>query len=95
MSDRSQRTTSCPGSLSTATTIAVGDAARFGIGNPANLGPCPITINGLDVYGNVCGFPIGTPGNTTNANLVLFPGTTVQWYAPPSNTETLVTGYPD
>ena|SRR5215471_8233755 len=87
---RSQLTTPCPGSVATATVIAVGDAARFGVGNPANIGNCPISINGLDANGVVCGYPAGTPGNTTNANLVLFPGDTVQWYTPPSNAEKLV-----
>jgi hypothetical protein len=87
---RSQLTTICPGSVETATVIAVGDAARFGVGNPANVGDCPISINGLDANGAVCGFPIGAPGTTTNANLVLFPGDTVPWYTPPFNTEQLV-----
>jgi hypothetical protein len=86
---RSQLLSSCPGSLTSATIIAVSDAARFGISNPANVGSVPLSINGLDANGNVCGFA-GGGSNSTNANLVLFPGDSVQWYTPPSNTETLV-----
>jgi len=86
---RSQLTTNCPGSLATATVIAVGDAARIGVSNPANVGSCPLSINGLDASGNLAGFPISS-GGSSNANLILFPGDTVTWYTPPSNTETLV-----
>lgn len=83
---RSQLTSPCPGSLASATVIAVGDQARFGVGNPANVGTCPLSITGLDADGN----PIGTPSGSSQVNLVLNPGDTVPWYTPPAGTETLV-----
>ncbi len=83
--DRSQLVSNCPGSLSSAIVIAVGDAARFGISNPANTGTCPLSISGLDANGNVI------PGDANGAaNLVLNPGDSVPWYTPPGGTVQLV-----
>lgn len=83
--DRSQLVSNCPGSLSAAIVIAVGDAARFGVGNPENVGSCPLSIGGLDANGNL--IPGGADGPT---NLVLNPGDSVPWYTPPAGTVQLV-----
>ena len=83
--DRSQLVSNCPGDLASATVIAVDNAARFGIGNPANVGACPLSIGALDTNGNL--IPGGSGGN---ANVVLFPGDTIPWFTPPAGTVTLV-----
>jgi hypothetical protein len=84
--DRSQLTSNCPGSLAAAIVIAVGDAARFGVGNPANIGTCPLSIGGLDANGNL--IPGG--GGNGPSNLVLNPGDSVPWFTPPAGTVQLV-----
>jgi len=84
--DRTQLISNCPGSLAAAIVIAVGDAAMWGVSNPANIGTCPLSIAGLDTNGNL----MAGGGGNGQANLVLNPGDSVPWYTPPAGTVQLV-----
>jgi len=83
MSQRSRSVAPCPGILQTTVVVAAGPAAAFGLGNPKNVGSCPLSIAGVDVRGR----PI-------MPSLSLQPGESVGWFStPPGTTKIVFTGF--
>jgi hypothetical protein len=72
---RSRLTSPCPGTRENAVVIARGPAVSGGIGNPRNVGDCPLYIAALDAAGE----PI-------EERLKLEPGQSRRWYYPPQGT---------
>lgn len=72
---RSRLTAPCPGTRENAVVIARGPAVSGGIGNPRNVGDCPLYIAALDARGE----PI-------EERLRLAPGQSRRWYYPPEGT---------
>ena len=76
MDDRSTIDLECPGSLNNAVVIAVFPATVFGVGNPKNIGPYPLSIGALDRHGKLL---------NPRHPLELMPGHSATWYHPPAN----------
>lgn len=81
MADRSTIDIPCPGSLERAVVVAVFPATVFGVGNPKNVGPFPLSIGALDRNGKLL-----NPSHP----LELQPGESADWYYPPANTHTII-----
>ncbi|MDQ3742636.1 MAG: hypothetical protein M3320_06015 [Actinomycetota bacterium] len=79
---RSSISLPCPGSLATATVVVhTPEQSQWGLGNPANVGSCPLSITGVDAAGNRID-PMST--------FVLQPGESAQWYYPPAGTARII-----
>lgn len=77
--DRSQIPISSPGSLASAITIAVAPWCMYGIGNPSNVGDCPLSMGGLDERGRIL-----------QPHIWLNPGESKSWWGPPEGSSRLV-----
>ena len=81
MAERTSIDLECPGSLSNPTVLAVFPATVFGVGNPANTGPYPLSIGALDRRGKLL---------NPRHPLALQPGESASWYHPPANAHKII-----
>lgn len=85
MADRSIIHIKCPGSRESAVVLAVYPATIMGVGNPKNLGDCPLSIAAED-----------SNGRLLRPNLALYPGQSQLRFSPPAGTHRiLVAGFTD
>lgn len=83
MVDRSTILIKCPGSRETAVVLAVGPATVFGVGNPKNIGDCPLSIGAEDENSRLL-----------SPTLSLSPGESALHFDPPAGTyRILVAGF--